>query len=335
MHTKRSLLRIAGRAAAFSFLMAGAVTLMQAQQPSAQSSAPFQLAATTAPLNLATVPDAGFSSSSSSSDALPSDPSNFSFGADNATQPPPRRRYGRPNYADSHTNADGSNKFTFMAGAGLVSPTQDTGKYLTPSYVFQVGGGRNFNKKIGVLIQFDWNNFGFQNSTVANQINLYNSQIIAYDNTAAGEANPIPLLTQVGGNSHVWSFTLDPTYTFYTGEKMGAYAVAGVGFYHKTANFTTPSTQEACSFYGCFDYSANQTIDDYTSNAVGFNGGLGVTYKPSQFAGEKFYLEARYVFVDNSPRVGYNAVTNPNSANFYPPNANQTYYVPVTFGLRF
>jgi hypothetical protein len=329
MHTNRSLLRIAGRAAAFSFLMAGAVTLMQAQQPSTQSSVPasFQLAATTVPLNLTLAPDAAYSSSSSSdsSAALPIDPSNFTFGADKATQPPPRRRYGRPNYADSHTNADGSNKFAFMAGAGLVTPVQDTGKYLTNSYVFQAGAGRNFSKKIGVLAQFDWNNFGFQKSTVANQITLYNSFCTPLDQ-ANGLCAP---LTTVGGNSHVWSFTLDPTFTFYNGEKTGAYVVAGVGFYHKTANFTTPSTQEYCDpFYGCVQYQANQTVDDYTSNAVGFNGGVGITYKPSQFAGEKFYLEARYVFVDNSARAA-------TATNLYPPNANQTYYVPVTFGLRF
>jgi hypothetical protein len=324
MHTNRNLFRIAGRAAAFSFIM-GTVSLMQAQQPSAQSATPasFQLAATTVPLNLA-APDTAYSSSSSASDALPSDPSSLGSALD-ATQPPPRRRYGRPNYADSHTNADGSNKFAFMGGAGLVTPTQDTGNYLTPSYVFQVGAGRNFNKMVGILAQFDWNNFGFQGKTLANQVTLYNS----FCTTADQNQGLCAPFTSLGGSSHVWSFTLDPTINFYQGEKSGAYVVGGVGFYHKTANFTTPSVQEYCDpFYGCIQYQANQTVDDYTSNSVGFNGGLGITYKPSQFAGERFYLEARYVFMDNSPRAAPNT-------NFYPPNANQTYYVPVTFGLRF
>jgi hypothetical protein len=334
MHTNCSPLRIAGRVAAFSFLIAGVISPMQAQQVSSFSSAtPLLVAAATAPLNL-TVPDnLGSSSSSSSvssrsslaaSDTLSNDPSMFDI-----TQPPPRRRYGRPNYSDSHTNPDGSSKFAFMGGAGLVAPVQDTNKYLTPSYVFQVGAGRNFSKKFGILVQFDWNNFGFQNKTVANQITLYNAQIAAYNATPIGMQNPATPFTSLGGNSHVWSFTLDPTFTFYNGSKTGAYAVVGAGFYHKTANFTTPTVQTYCDIiYGCYQYQANATVDDYTSNAVGFNGGLGLTYKPSQFSGLKFYLEARYVFVDNSPRAA-------SSTNFYPPNANQTYYVPITFGLRF
>jgi hypothetical protein len=328
MHTNRSLLRIAGRAAALSCLMAGTVSLMQAQQASsAESSAPVLLAVSTTPLNLTAVPGLGYSSSSDS-DAFASDSSDLSSSRFDITQPPPRRHYGKPNYSDSHTNADGSSKFAFMGGAGLVSPVQNTGIYLTPNYVFQVGGGRNFSKKFGILLQFDWNEFGFQNKTVANQLTLYNSQIAAY-NATQPPGNQVPYFNQIGGSSHVWSFTLNPTFTFYNGDKWGAYAVGGLGFFHKTADFTTPSTQLYCDpFYGCIQYQANQTVDNYTSNAFGLDGGLGLTYKPSQFSGQRFYLEARYVWNDNSPRPASNT-------NFYPPNANQTYYVPVTFGLRF
>ncbi len=304
MQTNRSFLQIAGRTAAFSLLMAGTVSLLHAQQVSPIPSGartPFLLTANTLPFNLATTPDTAYSSSSSSdSDELANDPSSLSSSLD-ATQPPPRRRYGRPNYADSHTNPDGSSKYTFMVGAGFVTPVQDTGNYLTTSWVFQVGGGRNFNKKIGVLLQFDYNDFGFQGKTLANQQALYNSFCTPQDQ-ALGLCAPFTVL---GGNSHVWSFTLDPTYTFYDGEKMGAYVVGGVGFYHKTADFTTPVVQTACDpFYGCIQYQANQTVDDYTSNAVGFDGGLGLTYKPSRFSGQRLYVEARYVFMDNSRASG-------------------------------
>jgi hypothetical protein len=41
-------------------------------------------------------------------------------------------------------------------------------------------------------------------------------------------------------------------------------------------------------------------------------------------------MEARYVWTDNSPRA-YSVAAN----NYYPPNANQTYYLPITVGLRF
>jgi hypothetical protein len=337
MHTNRNLLRlsvlnITRRAVAFSFLMVGTASLMQAQQTSA---APLLLAAGAAPAGLGSALDASSSnisssSSSSASDTLANDPSSLgsSFGsaADDLSQPPPRRRYGRPNYSDSHTNPDGSSKFAFMGGAGLTSPVANSGIYLTPNYVFQLGAGRNWSKKFGVLVQFDYNHFGFQSSTLKNQQIVENNFIAAYN--LANPGADIPALSGLDGTSHVWSFTFDPTFTFYSSDTFGGYAIGGVGFYHKTANFFVPSNQEACSVYGCFTYAANQTVDDYTSNAPGFNGGLGITYKPSRFSGERFYLEGRFVYVDNSTRAASNT-------NLYPPNANQTYYVPVTLGLRF
>jgi hypothetical protein len=327
MHTNRSFLSIASRAAAFTFLIAGTASLMHAQQAtSASSSAPAPILVTAAaPADLAFPADASSASSSSSSsssyssssmDSLPSDPSSL---ADGLTQPPPRRRYGRPNYSDSHTNADGSNKFTFIAGAGLSSPVADTGNYLTSNFAFQVGAGRNWSKKFGALIQFDYDKFGFQGSTLKNQQNLYDQGLPT--------SSPY-YISNLDGTSHVWSFTIDPKYTFYDSDKYGAYIVAGVGFYHKTANFFVPTAEEVETYFGPEEIAANETVDKYTSNAPGFSGGFGVTYKPSRFSGERFYLEARYVFVDNSARAA--SVT-----NYYPPNANQTYYVPATFGLRF
>jgi hypothetical protein len=327
MHTNRSFLSIASRAAAFTFLLAGTTSLMQAQEAtSAPSSAPaLTLVAAAAPADLAFPADASSASSSSSSsssylsssmDSLPSDPSSL---AGDLNQPPPRRRYGRPNYSDSHTNADGSNKFTAIVGAGLSSPVADTGKYLTPNFAFQVGAGRNWSKKFGALIQFDYDKFGFQGSTLTNQENLYNEGIPPTSQY---------YITGLDGTSHVWSFTIDPKYTFYDSDKYGAYVVAGVGFYHKTANFFVPTAEEVETYFGPEEIAADETVDKYSSNAPGFNGGMGVTYKPSRFAGERFFLEARYVFVDNSARAA--SVT-----NYYPPNANQTYYIPATFGLRF
>ncbi len=238
-----------------------------------------------------------------------------------------RRRYGAPRYRGSNTNADGSPKYSFFAGVGLVQPIGNTYKYLTPSYGLQVGGGRNFDRHVGVMAQFDYDHFGFTGATITNQSNIYFG--------AQGQG--------LDGSSHVWSFTLDPTYTISAGEGLGAYVVAGVGFYHKTANFTVPSTGVYCDpYYGiCYQYAANETIDKYTSNAPGFNGGLGLTYKFSRFSNERFYVEARYVFVDNSQRQGItntqaslNTIT-ATTTNFYPANSNRTTYIPIKAGIRF
>lgn len=239
-----------------------------------------------------------------------------------------RHRYGKPRYRGNHTNADGSSKYIFYGGAGLSQPIGNTWHYLTPSYGFQVGGGRQFSTHFALPIEFNYDHFGFTKQALDNQVVIYDELY--------GPGSVDGLLD---GSSHVWSFTVDPTYTFLTSDTWGAYAVAGVGFYHKTADFTVPSNQQYCDpYYGCYQYQANQPIDKYTSNAPGFNGGFGITYKFSRFANERFYAEARYVFVDNSQRQGISVNNStPFSAthNYYPANSNRTTFIPIKVGIRF
>jgi len=242
-----------------------------------------------------------------------------------------RRRYGRTRYRGSNTNSDGSSKWIFFGGAGLVQPLGNTWHYLTPSYGIQVGGGRQFNYHFAVPIQFDYDHFGFTGQVLANQSVLY-----------FGDPNPAD--NGLDGSSHIWSFSIDPTYTFLNaGDKhdgMGAYIVGGAGFYHKVANFTVPQEEEYCDpYYGCEDYEINGTFDHYFSNAPGFSGGIGVTYKFSRFSNERFYAEARYVVMLNSQRQGYTVAneytTTYNGYDFYPANSNRTTYVPIKVGIRF
>ncbi len=64
--------------------------------------------------------------------------------------------------------------------------------------------------------------------------------------------------TGLDGNSHIWSFTLNPIVNYYTSDTFGAYVIGGVGFYHKTADFTVPAIGTYCDpFYGCYQYQAN------------------------------------------------------------------------------
>jgi hypothetical protein len=322
---------ILGRTAAVTFFAAAATLGLQAQQSS--GTAPSLPAVN---FKTALVPPLNLSSSSSSTDDLgysssvgadeTANAELFSFGA-TADQPPPRRRYGRPNYSDSHTNPDGSAKYSFFGGGGFGLPVGGTHNYLTTGWGLQVGGGRDFNKKFGVAIQFDYDHFGFQTHTLNNLLAIYNS-------LGAQDQNGNPL-SQLGGNSHIWSFTVDPRYTFYDSDKYGAYVVGGFGFYHKTANFTIPGIAVYCDpFYGCFQYEANQTIDKYTSNAPGINGGVGMTYKFSRFASARFYAEARYVYTFNSARP-FDASGTTAYFNVFPQNSAKTSYIPIKFGIRF
>jgi hypothetical protein len=242
-------------------------------------------------------------------------------------QPPPRRSYGRPRYNDSSHNADGSNKYTFEGAIGYAQPLGNTYHYLTPSYAFRVGGGRNFNKKVAVIAQFDWDNFGFNGRTLTNQA-------IVEDPT-----NSYGIQGSLDGTSHLWSFTLNPRYTILDGDKLGAYVVAGGGFYHKTANFFVTVPVQGYYYGYPITYAANETIDKYTSNAGGVNGGFGITYKPSRFANERLFAEVRYDLILNQQRKGFN-ITNygqetATSTNLYPANSNRTTYIPLKVGIRF
>jgi hypothetical protein len=331
MHTMTNKTRnILGRTAAVTALTIAATLGLHAQQ-SAGTAAPLPTlnlkTSLIAPLNLSTPisssDDLSYSSSVGSTETANAE--TFNLSSDD--QPPPRRRYGRPNYNDSRTNADGSPKYDFFGGGGFGLPTGGTHNYLTTGWGLQLGGGRNFNKKFALNLQFDYDHFGFQTGTLNNLLAIYQS-LGATD----GSGNP---LTQLGGSSHVWSFSLDPKYTFFEGDKYGAYAVVGVGFYHKTANFTTPGVGEYCDpYYGCYQYQANQTIDKYTSNAPGFNAGIGMTYKFSRFASQRFYAEARYVIVENSSKP-FDISGDTSYFNAFPQNSAKTTYIPVKFGIRF
>jgi hypothetical protein len=173
---------------------------------------------------------------------------------------------------------------------------------------------------------------------MANQYNAAHPGCTTTSPTNPCAVAPNPL----DGNAHVWSFSLDPTETFSQSDTWGVYAVEGFGFYHKVSNFLTP--QSGVYFdpvYGPIAYTANEIIDHYTSNAPGFSGGLGVTYKLGKFSNERLYAEVRYAYAVNSARAGI-TVANMNSsannyliANDFPANSNHTGYLPVKFGLRF
>ncbi|MBB5341858.1 hypothetical protein [Tunturiibacter gelidoferens] len=331
MHTTiigNRLHRILGRTAAITFFAAAGSLGLHAQQSAGTASPlpPVNLKASlVAPLNLYTPDDLGYSSSTGSVETA--NAVDFNLSSD-ATQPPPRRRYSRPNYNDSRTNADGSAKYTFVVGGGLTVPTGPTHSALTTSWKVQAGVGRNFNKTFGVIAQFDYDNFGVNTSTLNNLLAIYDSLGVVDQN-----GNPI---SQLSGNSHDWSFTLNPIVNYYTSDTKGAYVIGGAGFYHKTANFSTPLPGIYCDPFGfCYQYLANATIDKYTSNAFGVNGGLGFTYKVSRFASTRFFVEGRYVYTFNSQRQFSYGDANGNGFNVFPQNSAKTSYIPITFGLRF
>lgn len=317
-----SLFGIVSRTAAFLIAATASLTHSRAQQPSVFFAADFapSLASITVP------------SSKPMPAGLYFDLSSAGF---RSSQPPPRR-YGRPKFSAKTSNSDGSAKYEFLAGVGGALPLGNTHAYETPNWTLQAGAGRNFNRNFGVLLQFDYDHFGMQAATLNNETAIYDTRLgCTPAEVAAGTCG----VSGLDGNNHVWSFTLNPTFTLATPGLWNAYAVLGGGFYHKVTNFTQPATVEQCSMYGCGYFSVNSTIGHYTSNAAGVNGGFGVTRKFTTSSNVRVYLEARCVLIFNAQRAGVTAAnvsTAPASAtNFYPANSNRTTYLPINLGIRF
>ena len=177
MHTKHSPLRFICRTAAI-VTFAGAATLgLHAQQAAPLSQSLYFVPPTASSALLAAndMPDTiGYSSSAGAVETASAESyMSSSLAAEPSPQPPPRRYGRRPVYADSHHNADGSNKYTFFGGGGVTLPTGGTHNYLNTGYNLQIGGGRNFNKKLALLAEFDFNHFGIQTGTLNNLLATY------------------------------------------------------------------------------------------------------------------------------------------------------------------
>jgi hypothetical protein len=340
---RRGLAHGVALSAGLAIFLSGSVAVMSAQSSQMQgdaASATITAAEPALNLKVSAADETSSSSSSSSSSSLSDEAS--------VVTPDPlhlnamqygRQRYGRPRYRGGNTNADGSNKWMGYAGAGFAQPVGNTYKYFTPNYGIQIGFGRQFSKHFAVPIEFDLDTMGLTKQAISNESCIY-TYTPPTSGTGFGSCDPNAADNDIDANAHVWSFSIDPRFTLFDSSKdgFGAYVLADVGFYHKVTNFTAPQQVEECNgFCEIFDVQGN--FDHYTSNAPGFGGGLGITYKFSHFSNEAFYAEGRYVFMDNSQRYGYTvanlATTTYNGYDAFPANSNRTTYIPIKFGLRF
>lgn len=233
--------------------------------------------------------------------------SSYDFnGSPSASATPQYGQYGRnnngyPNYTSRWSH------LAFEAGAGFTAPIGndteplgdgDTAGWDGWGYNVTFGGGWNFSKWLGALIEYQ-----------------FNRNVI-----------PQPTLNALGapsGNINTWSLTLDPIIYLPVTRSMGAYVTGGGGFYRKVTNFSAPQQVEEC-YYFCYYGYANETIGHFSSNQGGMNIGLGGYWKAfGPDSNAKLYAEARYVWVDSPPLTDTQA------------GEGTEGLIPVTFGIRF
>lgn len=205
-----------------------------------------------------------------------------------------RNNNGYPNYTSRWSH------FAFEAGGGFTAPIGNDvrGGYDGWGYNVTLGGGWNFSKYIGALLEYQFNRNVIPQSTL--------------------NAIGVP-----SGNINTWSLTIDPIIYLPMTHSMGAYITGGGGFYRKVTNFSAPQQVEQC-YYFCYYGYTNQTIGHFSSNQGGLNIGLGGYWKAfGPDSNAKLYAEARYVWVD-SPR--------PTDTQ---QGEGTEGLIPVTFGIRF
>jgi hypothetical protein len=129
--------------------------------------------------------------------------------------------YKRPEYGQSLFH-----HLAIEAGADFDAPIGTTSDRQTFGYNIKLGGGWNFNRRFGTLIEYEFNRSGIPNSVLS----------------AAGAPD---------GNVHIWGFTLDPIYYLKNNGGWGGYITGGYGFYRRLTSFTQPVNQGyGCDFYG-------------------------------------------------------------------------------------
>ena len=220
-----------------------------------------------------------------------------------------------PQYGQNNRYPDYTSKWShlaFEAGAGFTAPVgNDTHPFQAPSfnvpetwgYNVTVGAGWNFSKRLGALLEYQFDRQKIPGATLTE---------LAID---SGSTTPL------GGNVNTWSFTVDPIFYQPLTKKFGGYVTGGGGFYRKVTNFTVPSL--ACDFFFC--QFVPQTVAHSSSNQGGLNFGVGFYWKAfGEDSNAKLYAETRYIWVDS-----------PVASNSDPWGGGTEGLVPVTFGIRF
>lgn len=158
---------------------------------------------------------------------------------------------------------------------GLTAPVGGTGGIMNQGWNVGLGTGYEWNSKIGVLLDWQFNRAGIGNNVL--QYNLVSS-----------------------GSYHLWTVSADPTFTYWHRGKISGYAVGGGGFSRTLVSYDGPGPNGQCySLCTCYNNCSPATAQatapyHYSSNQPSVNAGLGFSMRilPSHLS--KLYVEARY-----------------------------------------
>jgi Outer membrane protein beta-barrel domain len=193
----------------------------------------------------------------------------------------------------SSSQAQDESKLLFNFGGGIGFPQGDLGKFINNGGHAVIGVGYGFSSIFGLDTEFMWHDLPVNSNT-------------------------LDVLQTPGASARQYSWTFNPIVRFPEGHRFGAYAIGGIGWYHRSGETTTPGLGVICDpywswWYGCAIGTVNFVTGSTSADAFGENigGGLTVHLGTSR---AKFYTEVRYHHAE------YKRVS--------------TNLLPLTFGIR-
>jgi opacity protein-like surface antigen len=166
---------------------------------------------------------------------------------------------------------------------------------LDRGYNIGAGVGANLTDRFGLMVDFTFNDFGINRSTL--------DQLQVPD-----------------GHTRIWGLTLNPiVYLAPSESTVNFYITGGGGLYRRTIEFTQPAVQTITAFdpwWGYFypaNVPTNLVLGSFSVMKGGLNGGAGLTVRLGS-SNVKLFAEARYHHMF-TPQIDTN-------------------FVPVTFGFR-
>ncbi len=184
-------------------------------------------------------------------------------------------------------------RLNFNIGGGIGFPQSDLSAFINDGANFVVGGGYNVNRWVSTNGEFMWQDLPVNSTTKQ-------------------------ALQTPGASARQYAVTFDPMVKVPLKHKLGAYAIGGIGWYHRSGETTTPGAGVVCDpywswWYGCSIGTVNIVTGSTSANAFGENIGGGLAYRLGE-SHAKFYAEFRY-----------------HHANYHNVATN---IIPLTFGIR-
>ena len=193
----------------------------------------------------------------------------------------------------SVSQAQDESRALFNIGGGVGFPQSDLSNFINSGGHAVIGVGYAFSRVFGMNTEFMWHDLPVNEKTQ-------------------------DFLRTPGAEARQYSWTFNPILRIPEGHRFGAYAIGGIGWYHRSGETTTPAVGVDCDpswscWYGCGIGTVNFVTGSTSANAFGGNIGGGVTVHLGE-SRAKFYTEFRY------HHAGYHNVS--------------TDLIPLTFGIR-